>query len=324
MANPNISEIVTTTIQNRSGVVADNMSKNNALLYQLKKKGRIKKFSGGDVILQELMYAENTNTQWYSGYDVLSTVAQDVLTSAQFNIKQASTAVVMSGLERLQNASKERIIDLAAARVQNAEMSIQNLIALGLYSDGTANGGKQIDGLAVAVPDDPTTGTYGGINRATWSFWQSKKYSGLTDGGAAVSATNIQQYLTRLISLISLGTPEGKPDLAIGDNNYYNFLLESMIPIQRVTNASMANAGFENIEFQGIPVVRDGNIGGGAGTNHMWLLNTNYIHYRPHSAREFVPEDQINSINQDATVQFILWAGNLTMSGSRYQGVLIA
>ena len=49
----------------------------------------------------------------------------------------------MSGLERLQNASKERIIDLAAARVQNAEMSIQkNLIALGLYSDGTANGGK--------------------------------------------------------------------------------------------------------------------------------------------------------------------------------------
>ena len=121
-----------------------------------------------------------------------------------------------------------------------------------------------------------------------------------------------------------MGTPEGKPDLAIGDNNYYNFLLESMIPIQRVTNASMANAGFENIEFQGIPVVRDGNIGGGAGTNHMWLLNTNYIHYRPHSAREFVPEDQINSINQDATVQFILWAGNLTMSGSRYQGVLIA
>lgn len=324
MASPNISEIVTTTIQSRTGILADNMSKNNALLYMLNKKGKMKKFSGGDVILQELMYQENTNTQWYSGYDVLNTAAQDVLTSAQFNIKQASTAVVMSGLEMLQNSGKERIIELAAGRVQNAEISLQNLVAVGLYSDGTANGGKQIDGLAVAVPDDPTTGTYGGINRATWTFWRSQKYSGVTDGGAPTSSANIQTYLNRLIRLISLGNPMGRPDMAVADNNYFNFLMESMQAIQRVTNASMANAGFENLEYMGIPVVPDGNIGGGAGTNHLWLLNTNYLFFRPHMDRNFIAEDKIHSINQDATVQYMLWAGNLTCSGSRYQGVLIA
>jgi len=326
MASPNITEMVTTTIQNRSPMIADNIKKSNGLLYKLNKRGRVKKFDGGDVILQPISYAENSNTQWYSGYDTLATNAQDTFTSASFNIKQASTAVLMNGLERLQNAGKQRIIELASSRVENAEISLQNLIALGLYSDGTANGGKQIDGLAVAVPDDPTTGTYGGINRALWPFWQSKRYRGVTDGGAAVSAANIQQYLNRLIRQISLGTPQGRPDLGVADNNYFNFLMESMQAIQRITkeNTDMASAGFENLEFAGIPIMPDGNIGGGAGTNHLWLLNTNYLHFRPHTDREFVADDQIHSMNQDATVQFILWAGNLTCSGSRYQGVLIA
>lgn len=326
MANPNISEIITTTMWSRTGKLADNMTKNNALLYRLNSKDRVKKITGGNVIRQELMYAENTNTQWFSGYDVLNTAAQDVITSAQFNIKQASTAVTMSGLEMLQNAGKEQIIDLASGRLDNAEKSLMNLVALGLYSDGTANGGKQIDGLAAAVPDDPTTGTYGGINRALWPFWQPKKYSGVTDGGAAVSASNIIQYMNRLIRLISIGNAEGKPDLIVADNNFYSYFVESMQSIQRVTkeNTAMANAGFESLEYQGIPVIPDGNIGGGAGTNHMWFLNTNYLFFRPHAQRNFVPSDKINSINQDAIVQYLLWAGNLTCSGQRYQGVLIA
>jgi len=324
--NPNISEIITTTMWSRTGKLADNMTKNNALLYRLNSKDRVKKITGGNVIRQELMYAENTNTQWFSGYDVLNTAAQDVITSAQFNIKQASTAVTMSGLEMLQNAGKEQIIDLASGRLDNAEKSLMNLVALGLYSDGTANGGKQIDGLAAAVPDDPTTGTYGGINRALWPFWQPKKYSGVTDGGAAVSASNIIQYMNRLIRLISIGNAEGKPDLIVADNAFYSYFVESMQSIQRVTkeNTAMANAGFESLEYQGIPVIPDGNIGGGAGTNHMWFLNTNYLFFRPHAQRNFVPSDKINSINQDAIVQYLLWAGNLTCSGQRYQGVLIA
>lgn len=80
----------------------------------------------------------------------------------------------------------------------------------------------------------------------------------------------------------------------------------------------------KNLEYQGIPVIPNGNIGGGAGTNHMWFLNTNYLFFRPHAQRNFVPSDKITSINQDATVQYLLWAGNLTCSGQRYQGVLIA
>ena len=50
MAQPNLSEIVTTTLRNRTGSLQDNVSRNNALLARLNKRGRIKTFSGGRTI----------------------------------------------------------------------------------------------------------------------------------------------------------------------------------------------------------------------------------------------------------------------------------
>lgn len=68
MPSPNLSEIVTTTMRNRSRKLADNMSDNNALLMRLRQKGNQKPFSGGVNILQELEYADNSTYKRYSGF----------------------------------------------------------------------------------------------------------------------------------------------------------------------------------------------------------------------------------------------------------------
>lgn len=60
MAFPNLSEIVTTTLRNRTGMLADNYTRNNALIRRLSTRGRIKTFSGGRTIVQELAYADNS------------------------------------------------------------------------------------------------------------------------------------------------------------------------------------------------------------------------------------------------------------------------
>lgn len=49
-ANDTVSDIIATTIQNRSGVLADNLTNNNALLRRLKMKGNVRPVSGGNVI----------------------------------------------------------------------------------------------------------------------------------------------------------------------------------------------------------------------------------------------------------------------------------
>src|SRR4051812_20972514 len=117
MASPNLSEIVTMTIQSRTKKLADNVTKNDAILLRLGEKGKIKTVSGGDVILQELEYAENGTFKRYAGYEALNISPSDIGTSAQFDWKQAAVAITISGLEQLKNGGKEQMIDLLEARV---------------------------------------------------------------------------------------------------------------------------------------------------------------------------------------------------------------
>lgn len=330
-ANSSITDIIATTIQQRSGELADNLTNNNALLNRLKQRGNVRPFGGGNVILEEIMYNDpNTNNaNSYSGYEAINISPDSPISAAQFSITQYADAVTMSGLEMLQNSSKEQIIDLLDGRMKVSEARLLNRIAGDIYLDGTGNGGKNLTGLAAAVPDDPTSGIYGGINRATWSFWQSKKYSGVTNGGAAVTSANIQQYMTALA--IQLVRGQDKADLIVADNNYYQLYVNSLQAIQRVTSegSGTAGAGFATLKFYGggttADVVLDGGIGNNATANHMWFLNTNYIFFRPHRDRNFVPiGGERQAVNQDAIVKLYGWAGNMTCSGSQFQGVLIA
>ena len=330
-ANSSVSDIIATTIQSRSGDLADNVTNNNALLRRLKERGNVKTFSGGNVILQEIMYNDSTtnNTNSYSGYEVLDVSQNSPISAAQFSITQYASAVSISGLEMLQNDSKEQIIDLLDGRMEVSEAQLMNRIGSDIYLDGTGNAGKNITGLAAAIPDAPTTGTYGGINRATYTFWRSVKYSGLTDGGAAVSATNIQGYMDALAVQLIRGTD--KPDLIVTDNTYYKLYLQSLQAIQRITESGTgaAGAGFASLKYYGAgmasDVVLDGGVGSAATAAHMWFLNTKYLMFRPHAARNFVPiGGERQAVNQDAVVKLIGWAGNLTSSGPQFCGVLIA
>ncbi len=164
-ANTSISDIIATTIEKRSKKIRDNVTKNNGLLSYINAKGGVREFSGGSSIMEEISFAENANAGWYSGYDLLPVSAQDVVSAASFDIRQAAVPVVISGLDQLKNAGPEQMIDLMEARLKVAESTMANLISAGLYSDGTGAGGKQLIGLDLAVPVTATTGTYGGIDR---------------------------------------------------------------------------------------------------------------------------------------------------------------
>jgi hypothetical protein len=325
-ANPNYSDILATTIESRTKKIADNVSNNNAVLMKLKKKGRIKTFSGGSKILQELSFAENTNAGWYSGYDLLPVGVSDVISAAEFNIKQAAVPVIISGLEQLQNAGREQMIDLMEGRLQVAESTMANLVTAGIYSDGTGAGGKELDGLDAAVPLAPAATPYGGIDGATFTFWQNA----ISDNTAAVGLDPllIQGLWNLLWSQLVRGAD--RPDLIMADSTVWNTYIESLQAQQRFSNTNDADAGFMTVKFMDADVCLDGGLyfpsvasgGVGAAAGTAFFLNTDYIHYRPHSARNMVAlsPNRRYSTNQDAEVAILAFAGNLTCSGRAFQG----
>ena len=325
MSFPNITDIVATTIQSRSRKIADNVTKNNALATKLSQRGNVKPFGGGNTIMQELSFAQNANGGWYSGYDLLPVAAQDVISAAEYAIKQLACPIVMSGLEQLQNAGREQMIDLLEGRISVGEATMANLLAGGIYSDGSGSGGKELTGLNAAVPTNPATGTYGGIDRATWNFWRSQLTSSADLSTPAVmTAANIQEAMNILWAKLVRGAD--RADLIVFDNAFWSMYMASLQAQQRFTQAETGNLGFPTLKYMDADVVLDGGIGGFCPAKTGFFLNTKYIFLRPHSARNMVPlsPNRRYAINQDAEVQILAWAGNLTTSGSQFQGRLVS
>ncbi len=320
-ANPNISDIIATTIQSRTRQIADNVTNNNAILKRLQEKGRIKTFSGGYKILQELSFAENSNAGWYSGYDLLPVGISDVISAAEFEIKQAAVPTIISGLEQLQNSGKEQMIDLMEGRLQVAESTMANLLTSGIYSDGTGAGGKEIDGLNAMLPIDPTAAPYGGIDGNTFAFWRNAvgNYT-----AAQVTAATIVGLMNDLWANLVRGAD--RPDLIPCDNTFWKTYMASLQNQQRFSNTNTADAGFMTVKYMDADVVLDGGIYNGTGTGApagtAYFLNSKYLHYRPHANRNMVPlsPNRRYATNQDAEVAILAWAGNLTCSGRQFHG----
>lgn len=321
MAFPSVvSDLAATTIEKRSKGIADNVTSHNAILAQMKMSGNMKEVDGGTLLQEGFSFAENGNAGSYSGLDLLATGASDVISAAQYQWAQYYSGVVITGREMRINSGVPALIDMVAERVTVAENTLANLINRHMYLDGTGNNGKNLTGLAAAVPLANTTGTYGGIDRSTTigTFWRNQKFQATVDGtGVATSATLIP-YWNQFILPLTRGSD--RTNLIVAGQSVYGLFQSGTQTLQRTMKSDAFSVGFNALDFQGIPVVFD-TVGAGLTTTSAYFLNTKYFKLQTHKDANFSAADDKSSVNQDAIVKSILWMGNLTCSGGRFQGL---
>ena len=311
MASPNLSEIVTTTLRNRSKTLSDNVSNHNALLRRLRENGNQTSVTGRDIV-RELEYADNGTVQFYSGYETLDVSPSDVLSAAVFDYKQLAGNVSISGLEQIKNSGTEAIINLLEARINVLEKSMMNSLSTSLYSDGTGTSGKEVGGLQLLVAD-AGTGTVGGINSSTFTFFQNVQ---TTATSSAFSVANVQTDMNTIYLQLVRGADS--PDLVMAGTNAYTAFLGSLQAIQRITSDDMARSGFTSLQYLNSDVVFDS----ACNTNRMYFLNTDYLRLEVAASRDFVPGEAKMSVNQDSLITPMFWSGNLTCSNRALQGVI--
>lgn len=326
MATPNLTELATVTFESITGELADNVTDNIPLLKKLNESGKVKPFDGGEYIRHELIYDENGTYTRYQGWESINISPTKTISAARYNIKQVAVSVSINGLEELQAAGKAQLIDLLEGRIESMKATYYNNMSTDVFSDGTSSGGRQIGGLQSIVADTPSSGTVGGIDASTWSFWRNYSYDATTDGGAAASSSNIEGYMTQV--LLNVTRNEDRPDLIVADNNYWKFYHDSLTSIQRITTqtggeSKSVGTGFGALDYAGIPVILGGGLGGACPANHMYFLNCRYLMLRPHSKRNMKQLGQDRySVNQDGFVRLVGWAGNLTCGNRQLQAVL--
>jgi len=318
MASPNsvFTELVTTTLRNHPTEIADNVSQHNALYRRLKTGGKIKKLSGGYEIVRPLDYAENSTYQRYSGFDALNIGASDVLSAAKYDWVQAAVHVVASGRELRMNAGKEQLIDLAASRTKNAMRTAANNMSLDLYSSGSLT--NQMGGLGTII-QTAGTGTVGGIDSSTYTFWQNQYQE--------MSGTNTYADIKNDMMKLWLNCARGsdQTDLIVSTQDLYAAFWNSLVPNQRYTSDDKeATAGFNALRFQQADVIFDRQATNFTSTGEkMYFINSDYLELVVHRDANWTTLDEKMSVNQDATVIPIIWMGQLVCSNRARQGVLI-
>lgn len=315
------TELVSTTYRNHSTQVADNVSRHNALFRRLTEKGRVRIEDGGLSIVQPLDYANNSTYQRYSGYDVLNVNAVDVLTAAEYPWRQIAVNVAASGLEMRTNAGPQRIINFVKAKITNAQRSLANGMSLDIYSDGSA--ANQIGGLQALVADSGQ-GTVGGINAATWAFWQNVVQSAAApiQGGGAItpSATTIESLM--LPTWIRTTRGNDMPDMIVMSDDYFSFYEQSQTSLKRYAPEDDGQGGMIRMKYKTADVFFDSS--GGIPAQHAYFLNTDYLELVVHRDANMTMMDELRSVNQDAVVIPILWQGNLVCSARFLQAVMKA
>lgn len=324
MATPSsvFTEMVTTTDRNWGTKVTDNVSEHNALLRRLKQKSKIKTYSGGYEIAEPIEYAENATYQRYGGYDALNTNASDVLTTVKYDWQQVALHVTASGREiRMNMGSKERMINLVKARKDNALKTAANQFSIDVYSDGSLP--NQVNGLQALI-STAGTGTVGGIDSSTWTFWQNEfKEATGTNNAASPDATKSATFKADMNSLwLPLNRGADKPDLIVMTHDFYALYELGEQQLQRYMNADMANAGFVGLKYKTADVIFDDNANFATNGERAYFLNTDYLYIVQHREAQWTPDDEKKPTNQDAVVVPIYWMGNLVLTQRSLQGVL--
>jgi len=317
-------QILSMAVEDRSPSYVDLVSNNNALLAVMKRKGLWQTYSGPR-IRQTLQIGKQV-AQWYSGYDQLLNPAIDLFNDAYFDPKMVVVPIILSMQEILNNEGEAQLMDVFDSYMDAAERALEDVMDAGLYGDGLANGGKQITGLATAVPVITNTGQYGGIDR-TNVIWQTKTYDATTIGaafGTQVTAATIRPMLNYIMTKQSRG--KDYADLLIMSPEHYAAYDAATVVIQRQTNStSMGALGFSALEYVGggkrAEIVLDGGIGSNMPANTTFGLNTDSFRLRYHPNRNFDKlfegEGQM-PIDKDAIAQFIGWMGELTMTNPQF------
>ena len=318
-------QILSMALEDRSSGYEDLVSNNNALLAVMRRKGLWQTYSGPR-IRQTLQIGKQV-AQWYSGYDQLLNPAIDLFNDAFFEPKMVVVPIILSMQEILNNEGENQLMDVLDSYMEAAERSLEDTMDAGLYGDGSANGGKQITGLATAVPIVTTSGIYGGIDRNTATIWQTKTYDAHTYGVTLLGAGNTQVTSTTIRPLLnSIMTKQSRgrdyADLLIMSPEHYAAYDAATVAIQRQQNeTSLGKLGFSALEYIGggkrAEIVLDGGIGSNMPANTTFGINTDTLRLRYHPSRNFdklFDGDGQMPIDKDAIAQFIGWMGELTMT----------
>ena len=281
--------------------------KANALYAYAMANNKVEYEDGGREISNPLIFGRNPNVTSYEYYDTLPIVQTNEFNTARYGWGRVAGSVIISEQEIDENRGAAEIFKILKGKMQALEESIKEKFQTYLYGAGT---GKDPNGLALCIPDDPTTGTLGGINRATEQQWRTmaKDFSG------SLTYQNIEEEFDDILLDMKQGKNE-KPDLILCGRNIYKMYRKavrdkiSILADGTYAGKKMYDLGFDGVSFGGITMIYDED----CPSDKAYFINSTYLKMHVLKHVNMKVKELAAPWTQDCIVRRIIWQGQMCL-----------
>lgn len=276
--------------------------KSNAFMAWAFANQRVKYETGGANITTPIVLGRNPNISSYQYYDTLPIGETDEFSTVRYGWSRVAGSMVISDQEGDENTGTEAIFKILTAKMDVLEESIKEMFSTYLYAAG---GGADPVGLASLIPDDPTTGTLGGLSRVTQQQWRTSAYQ--WSGG--LDNTNIEEAFDDV--LMDLTLKSEKPNLILCGRNILRIYRQAVrdrvvINISDTKNGkAMYDLGFAGVSHGGIPMLYDES----CGVNRAYFINDKYLRLHILKGVNMKVKTLTAPWNVDAEGRRIVWQG---------------
>lgn len=314
-----LTELEATSYEYREKTPADAVSDHVALLYWLRKKKRVITINGGRIIWENIRYTQNAYVQRIDPTETIALGYNQTLTGFQYSPKIVVVPTVINALEKAQNQGDAEFLDLVDERQQTAEDSLFNNMELDVQGDGTGFAGKAFAGVKSYVVTSTSSGSYGGLDRASYSAIRNVAVDAPSTFTGATDSSNIESRLRYCKNQVVRNAD--RPDFCLAGTTYFNSACDAMSAKQRFTrDQEMYEAGFDNVIIEGmVMVLATGKVFSGLtriAADRCYGINSNTLSLKMYRGFNFQPVPDRVSVNQLVDVSITVGIGNLTSNGT--------
>lgn len=288
-------------------------------------KKRVVVEDGGPEIANPLIVGLNPNVQSMQYYDTVSVAQTDEFTTVSYNMSRVVGTLIISDQEEDENQGKSAIFKILKGKIMALDESISRQFATYHTSLGT---GTDPNGLANLIPDDPTSGSIGGLSLATESQWRTSSY----DFDGSLTPENIEEAFDDILELdlnrteSSDGGASSKPSVIFAGRNIYRMHKAAARDKQHIaldatgTGKKLVNLGIVGTTHNGTPLLFDEKLN----ADKAYFVNDKFLTLHILKGVNMRVKKLVAPWSMDATGRRVVWEGQLcTWRNYRTHAVLI-
>lgn len=294
-----------------------------------------KEFPGASqFVIEKLRTTNDSNFGWFGPDGEVSFNRKRTLDQASFGWGSAHDGFALTEEELLQNyisvtddknaapttSERHQFVNLIQENTETLKLGFAEKFDYDLHLDGTQSP-DAIPGLDLLVSTTPTTGTVGGINRATQPLWRNYAKTGIASTAGVLSAElEIAHRSCKLRGGMA-------PNLYLAGSKFIDAYRAELRATQQIHIQAGSNgvggmdASIDNLSFKGVPIVWDPVLDElQAATNaavawdkRLYMLNTKTIRLRPAKGQDMVTRNPPRVYNRFTHYWGVTWRGAMTI-----------